>query len=357
MRQALGTNNGNWVNAQSTKKGFATNRLANSMPSISDQAVFTSFKKLFQTMFVPTHGIFRGLATGLSQSALCYYKGSFDLNGFTGTNNTVTLCANPHAVKAPFASSGGMIAYKYSTGVTDPYATPSGGIDGPFVALDPADEVRVVSFTLTITPAGQLMNQGGEGVLAYTDNLDSIAWTRPGLDNLNFNKSFNGLRSMIAHWVPACGEEEDFQNGLATLDHSGLVLYITIPATITASPAFRVDWAVGIEYIPKALYKPIVDRRASDIEPNTFYFINKVLSNSWDKYMILDYEQYVTYLKTFEALRGGHTYNGWAPLSYTGEIGTGQNNPAIAEIEDDYEELRLERQMHVQNLTGGFASQ
>jgi len=164
-----------------------------------------------------------------------------------------------------------------------------------------------------------------------------MAWTRSDVDNLAISRSWDGIEAMTLHWTPGA-EEFDFADGNIPINNltSSLIGYIVGP--IGSAGVWRVEWQVGIEYIPTPTYRALIDRKAPRVRPDARYFLNQTVQEHWTPLMISTLANYQARLSASSSL-GGHT-----PLQFINHAGTGgqgfntMNAGEQAEVYDEFEE-------------------
>lgn len=256
-------------------------------------------EKLYQTLFFPEHGPFRGLAESGQKTALTTIVGSFDLNQFTATNLTASFAFIPFQTSL----SNGLGGYVYTPGFSNPLA---GGtttiIPHPFGTTNPSTDFRVVSFEFRIIPVGALINQGGEGVLSYFTNFSSMAdFSYTSINNGDYMLPFNGMTSMIGHWVP---NQEEIQMKGANSEtqnvNSGFIGYITVPASTATSVGFRVDYTISIEYVPTYQYKLFVEKLNPTTYITSYYHINRMQGELWNPLILGYYKDWLEHKDRYD---------------------------------------------------------
>jgi hypothetical protein len=248
-------------------------------------ATESSVHKAIQTLFYPTHGIYRGVSNGMETSAISYIAGSMDLN--TGTSPVVlfnfvpSLATAGQQVLPAFFSSG--IGANFGAAFTNMNLAAS-SIAGPFNNPNPSSEYRVVSATLNIIPTGAMLERGGAGKLGYYSLYDPQTFnsTLP-IDNLAISEAWDGTTSMCLHWVPN-SDEQFFGTSTSLINRSGFCGYLTQSSSSLNS--FRFEWMVGIEYIPTGSYRPLVQKSAPEMTFDTYYYVNKICIDKWAPLMI-----------------------------------------------------------------------
>ncbi len=271
---------------------------------------------LLNTLFCAEKGISRGMAWGLQTTALARFKTFVDVSIPAGTYLNYILAPAQ-------ASSANWFAYSYGTGSTtinNPYATganiTNAAVAGFFNSLDPSVGWRVVRTAMRFTPTGTVTNQGGEQFHAYHPNLYNgspslvdltQAVTASLLTNMEMSVAFGGYERTILQWVPNDNEiyvENTGTYSAATTETSTFVGYVFVPTTTT----FRIDFDIGIEYIPNAAYRPYVDRALPSIKPDTWFDVNQVVAKDWMSLMIMTYPKYEALCQTFNPVQHHWTY-------------------------------------------------
>lgn len=302
-----------------------------------------SVHSLLETQFYPPRGIHRGLTNGLEVSAISYLQGSFEMQT-TSANNVLTFAASPGQFAVPTGSgtiSLPFISWTNGTDIASPFSAGGSGIvnpvkfAGPFnssVRTPPHVLARTVSFAMNIIPASNVLNRGGEGKIGYTSSwgTNSVApFTRNNIDNLLISRAWDGMEAMALHWTPnsseyAFTEGNDIpqDNADTFVNHSGLLGYVV---TVPGAPCvWRVDYQVGIEYLPNNDFKPLVDRKVPLCLDSAVSYLNRIIMQSWSPLMISTYSNYMARVSLFGGLPGGLRET--IRLDHAG-IGGGFSNP------------------------------
>jgi len=206
---------------------------------IAENAEEISYLRQMQTLFYPTHGIFRGKSEGLNMTAIAWYKGSLEIRNFTTlANNVATIAMCPSLAAAP-----GFITYSYGVQENNPYVTSPGTtlLNGPWAPVynaDPHVTFRPISATMSLIPIGSAITQQGDGLIAYVSQLGELsAWSRTEMDQIRFSRPFGGTDKVIVHWVPNNLEmdlsSQNAQAPTGQLPYSAIVAILKYP---TRSP-------------------------------------------------------------------------------------------------------------------------
>jgi hypothetical protein len=229
----------------------------------------------------------------------------------------------------------------YPNGPQNPFGTqPASAIQtlfpGPFSTTNPSTNAwRVVSFQLKMIPTSQVTAKGGDLVVGYHPSVGTAIsaganvpeFSRVNIDNLEWSMPVSGDVAIVINWVPNSAE-----NTLQSSSHIGdapqsAVLGYFLGAG-TTSCSFRVEYDIGIEYVPNVSYRPFVERKVPQGHPDAWYHINKELSENWDRWVIMPYSTYLMEVKSHESLNPGFTtvarLNGMGSYGYGGVVGDGE---------------------------------
>jgi hypothetical protein len=271
----------------------------------------------------------------MTPTGLAFFKGSLDVSPLMAVNNVLTFIFIPAAI-----DQLGMLNVGFSPAISNPSAAVQMvAVPGPFQAINPSVASRVVSASLEIIPSSVFMNQGGSGFLAYLPTYNGFTWNRISIDNLEIGDTFSGVEAMTMHWTPN-ESETDYNASFANVANpSALTGYLTIPSGVATATTFRLEYMVGIEYIPTPAQRGLTVREPAMTHPDAQYWVNVVLNKKWLPLMICDRSVYLAEIAMLESL-GGHSN---IHLNYAGSsgVGLGTDNANIAE-EDPDEELEAE---------------
>jgi hypothetical protein len=303
-----------------------------------DRDIARSVHNTTQTLFFPSCGVFRGLAKGTAATSICTIKSSFDFN--VPATATGSLVWQPSAL-----ASANWIAGNATS--LNPYATGTVGVAGPFNSTNPSSgDWRILSAQLLVIPGNNMLSQGGEGYAAYMPEFGEFGvsptapnYTRAIIDQLEWGMPFQGTKSWVSHWVPN-EYEVDFNPGPVT-DPSALYFYFNGGS---AASIFRIDIIVSIEYVPSTTFRPFVERHPPTMHPDTYYYVDQLVSRDWLGLLFSDYKIYLSALAAYQASEGGHksiyamTQSGTAAMH--GVTGTGAAAAAAALVPGDCGQCR-----------------
>lgn len=304
-----------------------------------DPTMVSSVHKLVQTQFYPQKGVYRGISNGLEMTGITFYQGSLEISVNGTTLNTLSFEFIPGLyAKGAAGTQANFFNSIAATAITDPKTTPlAGAVGGPFATTNPSTTGRVVSAALIITPASTVLNRGGEGKLGYASSSDSLNWTRSDIDNLAISRSWDGLDAMALHWTPGVAEYEFGQATVYNPDMSSLVGYVVAPVNVAM--AWRVEWQVGIEYLPNSTFRPLIDRKAPKVRPDARYFLNDTIQEHWTPLMISTLHNYQERLAIASSLGGlpSTQFINHAGVGGTGFVGmnAGEQAGVLDEFEED----------------------
>jgi len=292
-----------------------------------------SVHKLMQNLFIPSHGLHRGLASGSELTSLCRFKYSQDI-GFN-SSTTVSFAFLPASLNSGIAigavQTGPTTAFP--NGPTNPFVTVTGATQtlfpSPFATTNPSTGTfRVVSFQLKIINTAAAQSKGGDLMVAYHPGIPSTSgaltteFTRSNIDQLEWCYPVSGDVAMVVNWVPNDNENILGNPALVMPESSSAILgYMVCPSNTGAT--FRFEYDIGIEYIPSAAYRPFVERQVPTVHPDSWYHINKELSSHWDRWVIMPYMSYMDQVKLIDRIQPG--YMPIARINGMGSIGTGGN--------------------------------
>lgn len=283
-----------------------------------NKAIKKSVHDLLVTHFFSNHGISRGLARGMEETAITTYKGSFDLAmGNLNSTSVMSMSITPSRIRE--ADWFRIMLSSPTIGIQNPYATVTGtttvSVPGPFATTDFSNGIwRVVSFTLKMIPSASIMTQAGSGFIGINfepnDYQNGINWTREAIDNLAIGKPIENNVAQLVQWVPNSFETSLSPKGVsadpaARLACSAIQAYYQSPQSATN---FRMEWTCGIEFIPNVLYRPVVNRMPPTAHPDSYYFIDEIVREKWDSLVITRYEDYRQMLDRM-ALSGTQGFN------------------------------------------------
>jgi len=305
-------------------QGYFSRYFSHPDPTMED-----SVHKSLQTLFYPQKGIHRSIANGLEPTGITYYQGSVTMST-NPTNNIISFVAIPALVaKTAVEADPGFLQWTAFVNILNPIgAVGSARISGPFASPNPMIDGRIVTFTMNFIPSSTVLERGGAGKLAYASDYQSIGWSASDFDNLAISRAWDGTESMTLHWVPGVNEY-DFGSGTNIVSSfSALTGYITVPLGEVCS--WRVEWQVGIEYNPTAVYRPLIDRKVPLIRPDARYFVNQVVQKHWSPLMICSYANFLHRLEVAESLGGYSDIHAY--IDHAGMGGLGFRNVADADI-------------------------
>ncbi len=333
------------VNKVSTTKFKRTRAKKNAAGNIVQKATmeFTlnhllDTSHLIQTLFYPSLGVYRGLAKGSATTALATLKKTFDLT--IAANGSLGLSWVPTDLT-------GAGAISYFVGVAgndpDPYQASSTKVAGFFNATNPSTDYRVVSAHLILIPSASMLNNNGEGQLAYFPSwpgavAGGAAYLRANVDQVYWTKPVSAPKSYVMNWVPNQYEVDFKKSGNAYDDPSSFMFYFYNGANIMN---YRVEMQITVEYMPTVAYRPYVMREPPLIPLSSYDDLNRHLVSCWDSTVLVDYEYWRADIAARES-KGGHTVvekvmnAGTGPLTYGQIVGRGAGKilSGIAEVID-----------------------
>jgi hypothetical protein len=130
------------------------------------------------------------------------------------------------------------------------------------------------SGTLTAVPAG-LVN-----------------WTATNFENFSMFKVFSGFQPVMLQWYPDDDEvyvENASEYAANTHSQSG---FAGIMGGGNGSSTFHIELDYGIEYVPSITFRPFVDRKLPEVNPDATYFLTHYIQKHWDECVITTVEQY-----------------------------------------------------------------
>lgn len=322
-----------------------------------NRALRKSVHDLITTHFFSNHGITRGLARGMEETALTTYRGSFDINlAGTSTTNGLTFGITPSNIEDAAWMSYSIQANTINNGVVNPYTTtnPRTAIAGPFNGTNYSNGIyRVVSFTLKLLPSAAFNTQSGEGAVCINFepngySTDTI-WSRSSIDNAVIMKPIENNKGLYIQWVPNSFETSLTPKATNLSSLSAIQIYY-LASTQTQ---FRAEWTVGIEYVPATAYKPIVNREPPTGHPDSYYWIDQIVRQRWSTLVLTNYDEFRKFEDTL-ALDGSQGFNVnsavYAKHTSAGDIATGtslatkdnvpeQKNHNMMPVIDEWEQM------------------
>jgi hypothetical protein len=324
-----------------------------------EKTLEASVHKMLQTQFFPTLGVYRGLAKSFNPSAVAFTRSSTDVVISAGNNAFSALLIPSNGAGGNFLNIGQ--AAVTGTGISNPFASGSVIVAGPYSASNPGTDWRPISASLQIFPEGTLTVQGGAGVMFYDPNaaVDLVAgggtgYTRNTIDQLPIMNDWNGLQPIILHWTPS-GEETDFVNATPGI-YSGIGVYLTGLAT---GASFRLEYSLVWEYVPNAAFTSLVEKKTATVHPDTAYWTSLVAQTKWSPLMLATVSDYKQELCRLQSLGGVDLI----ALGNVGMSGLGQNsinldqtfgeNPAsYTSLHNDLYDNSYSSRLYNQSLTG-----
>jgi len=259
--------------------------------------------KLTQTLFFPEHGVHRGLAASSQKTAVCTILGSIDINKVVSSTPFCSFRITPGAV----GTTTPLIVGKYAAAITDPTVTPDATltVPHPFSTVNPSTDFRCISFECRLIPSGALTSQSGEGVITYNTNIAAVTWDNAGLTNSDYMLPFNGVTSLIAHWVPNQDETGmNSANAEPVANNSCIAGYIAVPPASASASTWRLDYTVSYEYVPSSSYRMYVERLPPTLSITSYFHLNKLEQELWNPLILGYYEDWMNHKMLFDPLEG-----------------------------------------------------
>lgn len=282
-----------------------------------------SVSRTVDSLFFPQSGIHRGVAYGFESTALAYVKGYEEIS-LSGTNTTFSF-----AIRPSNCGTAGWFGYNIGAAVVDPISAPGTSVAAAITSTQAA-AIRVVSFSASIIPTGPYTTQSGDGAIGYIPTNSTFTFTQNSIVNLVMQKPFNGVTPLELHWVPSDNEARDETtiHSLASANGSALLgIFVT-----GGSASFRIEWRLGIEYVPTPAYRPFVNKASPINHPDTYYYINKMVGGAWGTLLIAYADDYRAALAQHT-----HSYGGHDQVEYLTPLGTsrvGQRDPTVGDEEE-----------------------
>jgi hypothetical protein len=276
-----------------------------------DKEVLSGTWKLIDSLFGADTGISRGIAFGSQYTALCDVKSNIEL-AIPAGSFTVFAIQTDALASAGWAASanGGTTAGAITNGaIVNPFNTtvyPTGvpGLStssieyaGPFNTTNPANDYRVVSLSVLITPDTNLLNQGGWVKVAHIPTLANglivygaggVNYAGPGSFQQYVNSeqidTFRGTEAVLYHWYPNDDEITINTAAETELMQSGPLIIIQAPST--AAVSVNLDIRIGIEYVANDTIRPLVHRILPTVHPNAQYEMNQYVAQYWKPMVI-----------------------------------------------------------------------
>jgi hypothetical protein len=236
------------------------------------------------------------VAFGFENTALAYVKGYEDIS-LSGVNTTLSF-----AIRPTNCAVNGWFGYTIGAAVVDPISAPGVLVPAAITATQAA-AIRVVSCSVSIIPTGPYTTQSGDGAVGYLPTNNAFNFTQNAIVNLVMQKPFNGVQGMELHWVPCDNEarDETAVHSMAATNGSALVGVFVTPG----SASFRIEWRLGIEYVPTPAYRPFVNKASPINHPDTYYHINKLVGAEWGTLLIAYADEYRAALARHTHIGGG----------------------------------------------------
>jgi hypothetical protein len=287
---------------------------------MTDAIVCRSVETLLQTVFSGVTGISRGIALGSQTTALARFHTANTLDVAAG--QFLTFAWAPACVTDP-----NWFVYTNNAVLQSPYLPTSTSLGGPFAVTSPAVSWRVVRASMRLTPISNILSQGGAIVAAYHPNLYNgnptnvnctFSFTDNYITNMEYMKTYSGTDSPFFQWFPNDDEiyvENPLHYSSTSSTLSGFVGYIR---NNSASPmSYRVEWDIGIEYVPNSAYRPFVQRQLPDVHTDAMYYMNRFISSEWDKLVLTNFSTYTALTEILDHVQHTHL----ASYQYASQVG------------------------------------
>lgn len=301
-------------------------------PLSTSMGVTGSVARTVDSLFFPQSGIHRGVAFGFENTALAYIKGFSDI-ALSGANTTWTFAFRPSN-----CGTNNWLQWAIGAALIDPVAAPTYQEPAAITSTQ-ATAIRVVSFSASIIPTGPYTTQSGDGSVGYVPTNTGFTFTTSSLVNLVMQKPFNGVTPLELHWVPADGDARD-ETAMHSLTSANASSLVGTFAT-QGSASFRLEWRLGIEYVPSVAYRPFVNKASPINHPDTYYYINKMVGADWGTLIIAYADEYRMALAKHNHAGGG--LDQIEALNSMGSYRIGQHEPTLG---DEEEIIAEENYMH-----------
>jgi hypothetical protein len=155
-----------------------------------------------------------------------------------------------------------------------------------------------------------------------------------GIDQLDWNTSFQGDETIMLHWVPNNDDLNFATDGTATsvtTTTSALVAYVAVSAGSAPSITYRLDYLVSYEYIPTATYKPYVTRIATSSLPDANHYAAMTTTEWFSPLVVGTLGEYSSVVNPWKPSPGFNTIHELGNHTYSGitSIGTGPTAAAV----------------------------
>lgn len=286
-----------------------------------DRENYVSTAKMLDSLFVADRGISRGIAFGATPTALLTCKQSFEVI-VPASSYAVLMCqvnslANAsQTIIGGNGSAGGGITNLSNMQVMNttnfPPANPNPPgtlaweqvVAGPFNVSNPSTAWRVVSFTMSVTPDTNVLNQGGWYQIAHCNQLGQgtfvpasstpAAYTGPltYFDFLQYGMltTFKGTQTAIYHQIPSADEIQlnSTNSGTTNFEASGPIVVFQSPTQATNPTTYKITYQFGVEYIANNNSRLLVQQYLSDVHPSAEYEMNQFAAANWDRFVIAE---------------------------------------------------------------------
>jgi len=282
-----------------------------------------SVNRTVQSLFYPDiGGVHRGLANaGFSATGLAYFKGYYDVT------TTTALPALTLGVRPAQLSAAGWFSYQVAAANGSPYATPTVAATALITSTN-ATDARCVSCEINIVPTGALLNQQGDGIVAYVPDDAGFGYTQGAAEQLMIQESCNAQTTMRLHWVPSYAggiNEASLRPVSTTLVNGSALTFIFVGAP----SSYRIEYKVGVEFVPTDAIRPYIERKSPTNHPDVYYYVNKMCNSHWKPLIVASDSEYsVAYNKESSAV--GHP-----PIGVFNGIGSNTNGAMQPENETE----------------------
>jgi len=264
--------------------------------------------QLTQSLFSGVAGIHRGITWGNQTTALCRFKQvvtlTLPLNTYCSIAWAPTQLANANAFVYVNgnAAANTLIVDPYNSTGTAGYTSTS--VAGPFNSGSPALEWRVVRAAMRLTPTTSLTATSGSVMAAYIPALyvgppaagsltmAGAAWTQTNMENYAIMKTFSGQQSLMFQWFPDDDEvfvETAAHYAVSDVGNSGFGIIL---GGGNGAVTYLVELDYGIEYVPVTAYRPYVDKKLPEVNPDAAYYLTHRIQKSWDKLVLATVQEY-----------------------------------------------------------------
>jgi hypothetical protein len=174
------------------------------------------------------------------------------------------------------------------------------------------------------------MSQGGSGQAFYVSDISLFGtsganFNRTTVDNIQLARPWDGSQPFISHWTPS-DDESSFKVTPTTNTFNQVSLMGFYLNGLASGAAFRVEYEIGLEYLPSSAYTQFVMKKTSRIHPDTPYWTSLTAQEHWIPLMLAPYDEYKSHLdivSSYGALGGDVGSSG--ALTSMGQISNGNN--------------------------------